>query len=93
MSWHKITLTEKQLAANEHKKLIAAFEKVYNHFKSEAANMALFGAEEDNCTFYVNTIAGSYCRKILEQYAAVSVRPSKKVHRLEGGVGPQIFDS
>lgn len=93
MPWYKITLTEKQLSTNENKVLIEAFQEIYNRFKSEAANMALFGVEGDNCTYYLNAIAGTNCKEIRKAYAAKETKPGKQLHRVAGEIGPQIFNS
>ena len=93
MPWFKITLTEKQLSTYENEKLVATFQKVYHRFKSEVANMALFGVEGDNCTFYLNASASSCCEEIKKFYPGKEAKPAKQMRRLAGEVGPQIFES
>ena len=91
--WYKINLTDKQLSKYEDEKLVAAFQKVYDRCKSQVVNMALFGAKDNNCTYYLNASASSCCGEIIEQYAAEITTPIKHVHRIAGEVGPQIFES
>ncbi len=93
MPWYKITLTDKQLLANESEALIEAFQEVYDPFKSQSANMALFRAESDNCTLYLNASAGMHCKEIREEYSAEETPPVKQLHRIAGEVGAQILNS
>lgn len=93
MLWQKITLTDKQLSTNEHERLVAAFQKVYNRYKSRVPNMALFRLEEDNGIFFLNASASACCNEIKERYSAEETRPIKHLRRLAGDVGPQIFSS
>jgi hypothetical protein len=93
MPWYKITLTEKQLSVYENEKLVALFKKIYNRYKSQVANMALFAVEGDNCLFYLNPSANSCCDEIKKQYSGKVDSPAKHMRRLAGEVGPQIFES
>ena len=93
MPWYKITLTEKQLSVYENEKLLASFQKIYNRFKSQVANMALFRVEGDNCIYYLNTIASTYCDEIKNNYSAKIAKPIGQLRRIAGDVGPQIFES
>ena len=93
MPWYKITLTEKQLAVCENEKLVAAFEKIYKHLKSQIANVALFRVEGDNCIFYLNNIASIHCKEIMSIYSAKIANPRGQLRRIAGDVGPQIFES
>ena len=93
MPWHKITLTEKQLAIYENEKLIAAFEKIYNRLKSKVVNIALFRVEGDNCIYYLNSTASIHCNEIMSNYSAKLAKPTGQLRRIAGDVGPQIFES
>lgn len=93
MPWHKITLNDKQLSVNENERLVAAFQKVYDRYKSRVPNMALFRFEEDNGIFFLNASASTCCGEIKEHYSAEEARPIKHLRRLAGEVGPQIFNS
>jgi hypothetical protein len=88
MPWCKITLTDTQRSVHEDERLIAAFQKVYDRYRSRVPNLALFRLEQDCGVFFLNASASRSCGDIKERYLAEEARPIRHLRRLAGEGGP-----